>query len=197
MVEMQHFKPLHWLILLCLIPHLVGCAAVAVGGVAAAGTTTVIDRRTTGAQVEDQAIEIKAGKKFRADTEINKQAHLNVTSYNTVVLITGETPTDAMRQRVVELVKSIEKVTHVYNEITIAAPSSLVARSSDSYITTKVKTQLFANKEVSGLEIKVVTEKGVVYLMGIVSKKEASVATDIARQTGGVQKVVKLFQYTD
>jgi osmotically-inducible protein OsmY len=96
-----------------------------------------------------------------------------------------------------ELVKKVDKVTHVYNELTIAAPSSLVSRSSDSYITTKVKTQLFADKNVSGIQFKVVTEKGVVYLMGIVSRAEAEIATDIARQTGGVQKVVKLFQYTD
>ena len=193
---MKLFKSIRCLILLCLIPYLTGCAAVAVGGAAGAAATT-IDRRTTGTQIEDQTIEVKASKAFRADQELNEQAHLNVTSYNTVVLLTGETPTDAMRQRALDLTKAVDKVTHVYNEITIAAPSSLTARSSDSIITTKVKTKLFANKDVTGLEIKVVTEKGVVYLMGIVSKKEAEIATDIARQTGGVQKVVKLFQYTD
>lgn len=194
---MQQFKSLRWLILLCLIPHLFGCAAVAVGGAAAAGTATVVDRRTTGTQVEDQTIEVKAYRALNADTELKEQAHLNVTSYNTVVLLSGETPTDALRQKAVEILKSVDKVTHVYNELTIAAPSSLVSRSSDSYITTKVKTKLFANKDVSGLEIKVVTEKGIVYLMGLVTKAEATIATDIARQTGGVQKVVKLFQYTD
>jgi len=188
---------LRCLILLGLITHLFGCAVVAVGGAAAATGTAVADRRTTGALVEDQTIEVKALKAFHDDAELNDQAHMNVTSYNTVVLLTGETPTDAMRQRAMELVKKVDKVTHVYNELTIAAPSSLVSRSSDSYITTKVKTQLFADKNVSGIQFKVVTEKGVVYLMGIVSHAEAEIATDIARQTGGVQKVVKLFQYTD
>ena len=194
---MKMFKLLRCLILLGLITHLFGCAAVAVGGAAAATGTAVADRRTTGTLIEDQTIEVKALKAIHDDAELNEQAHMNITSYNTVVLITGETPTDAMRQRAMELVKGVDKVTHVYNELTIAAPSSLVSRSSDSYITTKVKTQLFANKEVSGIQFKVVTEKGVVYLMGIVSRAEAEIATEIARQTGGVQKVVKLFQYTD
>ncbi len=178
------------------MPYISGCALVAVGGAATAATVAV-DRRTPGTQLEDQTIEVKAGQALKSNPELNEQAHWNVISYNTVVLLTGETPTDAMRQKALELVKSVDKVTHVYNEITIAAPSSMVARTSDSYITTKVKTQMFANKELTGIEIKVVTEKGVVYLMGIVSRAESEVATDIARQTGGVQKVVKLFQYTD
>ena len=182
--------------LIALVIQLSGCAAVAVGGVAATGTA-VADRRTTGTLVEDQTIEVKAYKALKADAELNEQAHLNVTSYNTVVLLTGETPTDAMRQRAMEIVKGVDKVTHVYNELSIAAPSSMVSRSSDSYITTKVKTKLFADKKISGIQVKVNTEKGAVYLMGIVSRAEAEIATDIARQTGGVQKVVKLFQYTD
>ena len=193
---MKHIKFLYLLILLCLMPYISGCALVAVGG-AASVATVAVDRRTPGTQIEDQTIEVKAGQALNGDPEINEQAHWNVTSYNTVVLLTGETPTDAMRQKALELVKSVDKVTHVYNEITIAAPSSMVARTSDSYITTKVKTQMFANKDLTGIEIKVVTEKGIVYLMGIVNRAEAKIATDIARQTGGVQKVVKLFQYTD
>ncbi|MCZ6804559.1 MAG: BON domain-containing protein [Proteobacteria bacterium] len=193
---MKLFKLLRCLILLCLIPTLFACAVVAVGGGAAAATAAV-DRRTPGTIVEDQTIEVKATRAINTDKELNEQAHLNVISYNTVVLLTGETPTDAMRLRVVELVKAVEKVTHVYNEITIAAPSSLTSRGSDSIITAKVKTKMFADKELSGFKVKVVTEKGVVYLMGIVSHFEADIATEITRQTGGVQKVVKLFQYTD
>jgi osmotically-inducible protein OsmY len=194
---MKLLKIIPYLLLLGLTTQLVGCAAVAVGGAAAATGTAVVDRRTTGTLVEDQTIEVKALKAINDDKELNDQAHINVISYNTVVLITGETPTDALRQRAVELVKNVDKVTHVYNELTIAAPSSLTARGSDSIITTKVKTKLFADKQVSGIQFKVVTEKGVVYLMGIVSRAEAEIATNIARQTGGVQKVVKLFQYTD
>lgn len=194
---MKLFKFIRCLILLGLITHLFGCAAVAVGGAAAATGTAVADRRTTGTLIEDQTIEVKALKAIHDDADLNKQAHINVTSYNTVVLITGETPTDAMRQKAMELVKGVDKVTHVYNELTIAAPSSMTARGSDSIITTKVKTKLFADKKVSGIQFKVVTEKGVVYLMGIVSRAESEIATEIARKTGGVQKVVKLFQYSD
>ncbi len=189
-------KLLQLLILLCLMPYISGCAVVAIGGAATAATVAV-DRRTSGTQLEDQTIESKAGQALNSDPELKEQAHWNVVSYNTVVLLTGETPTDAMRQKALELVKSVDKVTHVYNEITIAAPSSMVARTSDSYITSKVKTQMFTSSELSSIDIKVVTEKGVVYLMGIVSRAESEVATEIARQTGGVQKVVKLFQYTD
>ena len=138
-----------------------------------------------------------AGCAIAADKELDEQTHINITSYNTAVLVTGESPVDEMRQKIVSIVSAVDKVKHVYNEITIAAPSSMVSRSSDVYITTKVKTKLFADKILSGLVIKVNTEKGVVYLMGIVSQKEAEIATNIARETGGVQKVVKLFQYTD
>ncbi len=184
------------LLLVLILPVLNGCAAAVIGGTAVTAGT-LIDRRTTGTQVEDQTIELKAGTKLREDVELNEQAHINVTSYNTVVLLTGETPTDELRQRAVDIVKSLEKVTHIYNELTIAAPSSMTARSSDSIITSKVKTKMLSDQEISGLAVKVVTEKGVVYLMGLLTKSEAEIATNIARQTGGVQKVVKLFQYID
>ena len=184
------------LLLILLMPGLFGCAAAVIGSGAVAGTS-IIDRRTTGTQIEDQSIEFKAGQKLNADVEINEQAHINVTSYNTVVLLTGETPTEALRDRTVDIIKSLEKVTHIYNELTIAAPSSITARSSDSIITSKVKTKMLSNENLSGLAVKVVTEKGIVYLMGLVTKSESEMATDIARQTGGVQKVVKLFQYID
>ncbi len=173
-----------------------GCAAVAVTGVVA-GTAVATDKRTTGTVIEDQSIEFKAGRAFSADQALDDQAHINTTSYNTVVLLTGEAPTEELRQRAVELARNIERVTHVHNEITIAAPSSLMSRSSDTVITSKVKTKLLADKNVSGLNIKVVTEKGIVYLMGLSSRSQADKATEIARTTGGVQKVVKLFQYTD
>lgn len=184
-------------LLLGLLAHLSGCAVVAIGGAGAAATATAIDSRTTGAQVEDQTIELKAYRALNADAELKQEAHLNVTSYNSVVLLTGETPTPALRRRAVALVKGIDKVTHIYDEIAIAAPSSLVSRSGDAYLTAKVKTRMFADEQLSGLKIKVLTEDGVVYLMGLVSRAEADRATDIARRTGGAQKVVRLFQHTD
>ncbi len=188
------------LILISLIPILLsGCTAAVVGAGAVAGTTASVahDRRTTGTFIEDQAIELKAIKSFFSDKEIHDSSHINVTSYNTVVLITGETPSEDIRQRIVNIVKTIPKVTHVYDELTIAAPSSWTSRSSDSLITSKVKTKLLTLKNFDGTRVKVVTEKGVVYLMGLLTRAESDVATRETQQTGGVQKVVKLFQYVD
>ena len=188
------------LIFISLIPLLLsGCAAVVIGAGAAAGATATIahDRRTTGVFIEDGAIEQKATKGFSADAEIKDSSHINVTSYNTVVLITVEAPSEDIRNRIVNIVREIPKVTHVYNEVTIAAPSSWTSRSSDSLITSKVKTNLLTLDDFDGTRVKVVTDKGVVYLMGIVTRAEADTATGETQHTGGVQKVVKLFQYID
>ncbi|HKK16362.1 MAG TPA: BON domain-containing protein, partial [Gammaproteobacteria bacterium] len=122
---------------------------------------------------------------------------INVTSYNNVVLVTGETPTEEMKKRAIDIVTNVPKVSHVYDELTIAAPSSLVSRSSDSLITSKVKTRLLTLDNFDGTRVKVVTEKGVVYLMGLLRRDESDRATEAARQVGGVQKVVKLFQYIE
>jgi len=180
--------------LLLLIPLLQGCAAAVVAG-GATGAAVAYDRRTTGTVIEDEGIELKAVKAFYSDKELNEQAHLNVISYNTVVLVTGEAPNEELRNRAVEIVRNLPKVTHVHNEIKIAAPSSMVSRSSDTLITTKVKTKLLTLKDFDGTRVKVVTENGIVYLMGLLTKEESDLATDAARQVSGVQKVVKLFQY--
>lgn len=176
-----------------------GCAAVVIGaGVAAGATATVAhDRRTTGVFIEDGTIEQKALKGFSADAEIKESSHINVTSYNMVVLVTGEAPSEDIRNRIVNIVREIPEVTHVYNELTIAAPSSWTSRSSDSLITSKVKTNLLTVDDFDGTRVKVVTDKGIVYLMGILTRAEADIATGEAQRTGGVQKVVKLFQYID
>ncbi len=188
------------LTLISLIPLLLsGCAAAVVGAAGAAGATATVahDRRTTGTFIEDQSIELKAVKSFFFDKEINDSSHINVTSYNTVVLITGETPSEDIRDRIVNIVRNIPKVTHVYDELTIAAPSSWTSRGSDTLITSKVKTRLLTLNNFDGTRIKVVTEKGVVYLMGLVTRAESDIATGEAQQSGGVQKIVKLFQYLD
>lgn len=187
---------LNFLVVILAALQLGGCAAVAVTGVAA-GAAVAADKRTTGTIIEDQAIELKASELIYADDELHDNTHINVTSYNTIVLVTGEAPTDQMRQRVIEIVRNIEKVSSVHNEITIAAPSSFMSRSSDSVITSKVKAQLATSRTASAMATKVVTEKGVVYLMGLVTRQQGERATEIARTTGGVQRVVRLFQYTD
>lgn len=170
-----------------------GCVAVA-GGAVATGAVVANDRRTTGTFVEDQAIEIKAARELNSDTEIRDNTHISITSYNTVVLMTGETPSEDLRRKAVEIVRHVPAVTKVYNEIAVAAPSSYMSRSSDTMITTKVKTKLFGQEGLDATKVKVVTERGIVYLLGLLDEQEASIATEAARQVGGVQKVVKLFQ---
>lgn len=173
-----------------------GCAAAVVAG-GATGAAVAYDRRTTGALIEDQSIELKAGQSFRNDQEINDSAHVNVTSYNSVVLVTGEAPSGELKERIINIVRNIPKVSQVYDELAVAAPSALVSRSSDSLITSKVKTRLLTLDNFDGARAKVVTEKGVVYLMGLLTQEESNRVTEAARQVGGVQKVVKLFQYID
>ena len=170
-----------------------GCAGVAIGG---AATTAVVhqDARTTGTFVEDQAIELKALKALREDLAIKEQTHIGVTSYNQVVLLTGQAPTEELRSTAIGILSGIAKVRHIHNEITLAAPSSMMSRTNDSVLTTKVKSKLFASDELSGLQIKVVSEAGTVYLMGLVSAEVGDVAARIASTTGGVQRVVKLFE---
>jgi osmotically-inducible protein OsmY len=156
-----------------------------------------VSGRTTGTVIEDQAIEMKALRRIAKDEALNEGTHINITSYNTIVLVTGEAPTESLRRQAIGIVRSVEKVSKVYDEIAIAGPSAITARTSDTILTGKVKAQLFGSKQVQATRIKVVTERGVVYLMGIVPRAEADAAAEIARRVGGVQKVVKLFEYTD
>ena len=174
-----------------------GCAPVAITGATTAVSTVAADRRTAGAMVEDQAIEVKSRLALADRKELNDRVHINFTSFNTTVLVSGEAPTEEDRQAVIDLVKNVEKVTKVHDEISIAAPSSLLSRSADTVISAKIKAKLIAEKDLSTLHIKVVTENGISYLMGLVSEEEGDIATEVARRTGGVQKVVKLFEYRE
>ena len=174
-----------------------GCAPMAITGATTAVSTVAADRRTAGAMVEDQAIEVKARLGLADLKDLNDRVHINFTSFNSVVLVSGEAPAEEDRQAVIDLVKNVEKVTVVHDEITIAAPSSLLSRSADAVVSAKIKAKLIAEKDLSTLHIKVITENGVTYLMGLVSEEEGDIATEIARRTGGVQKVVKLFEYRE
>ncbi|MCX7627221.1 MAG: BON domain-containing protein [Methylophilaceae bacterium] len=169
-----------------------GCAPVVAGG-AAAGGLMVADRRTSGAYVEDQGIELKAEKRIME--QLGDKIHANVTSFNRNVLITGEAIDEATKKRAEEIVKSVENVRSVTNELIIAGASSLSSRSNDAYLTSKVKARMLAENKFPANVVKVVTENSVVYLMGMVTRKEAEDAVEIARGTEGVQKVVKVFEY--
>ena len=176
-----------------------GCAPLVIGG-AAAGATVAHDRRTTGSFIEDQSIEMKASTALNAEPELRRQGHINVTSFNMIVLVSGEAPSEALRQRAGDVIGAIEKVRRVHNEVIVAAPSSVMSRSSDSLITAKVKTSLFSIKGMENFDptrVKVVTENGTVFLMGLLTRAEGDATARAASGVGGVQRVVKLFEYLD
>lgn len=171
-----------------------GCAVVAVGG---AGAAVATDRRSAGAMIDDQAIELKINNALFKNPQLSKRAHINVTSYGGVALLTGEAPSEELRNTAVELARHVDNVRRVHNEIVIAAPSPTKSRSQDAWITTKVKTKLMATKGISARSVKVVTESGSVYLMGLLTRAEADIATEVARHIDGVSRVVTLFEYQD
>jgi osmotically-inducible protein OsmY len=175
------------------VAALAGCAApLLVGGAVAGGAAVVLDRRSTGTQVEDQAIELKAMNRVRE--AVGDRAHVNVTAYNRQVLITGEAPSEADRTAIEQAVSRVDNVRTVVNELAVMAPSSLSARSNDAILTTKVKATYVDAKDLHAQAVKVVTERGIVYLMGRVTEREAERATDLARRVAGVQKVVRAFE---
>lgn len=172
------------------------CAPLLVAG---AGTAAIAahDRRTLGAQIDDETIELKITSAIKSDEELRRETHLNVTSVNGIVLLSGEAATVEQRDRVLAKVREVAGIRRTVNEIRIASPSSLVARTHDTWLTTKVKTKLLNAENVDSTQVKVVTENEAVYLMGLVSHREAEQATEAARAVGGVARVVKLFEYLD
>lgn len=168
-----------------------GCVPLVIGG-AAFGGLMVADRRTTGTQVEDEGIELRAINRITA--EYGERVHINVTSYNRQVLITGEVPTAEVGKAIHALVADVGNVTSVINDVAVMPPSSLAQRSSDTFITGKVRARLVDAKDISATAFKVVTERNVVYLMGLVTEREATRATSIASGVDGVHKVVRTFQ---
>jgi len=181
--------------LLLALPGLQGCGALIAGGVAATGVVISQDRRTMGSLTEDEAIEIKVSR--RIGDRFKDGVHVNVTSFNRMALLTGEVPDDAARTEAERLAWAVENVRGVHNELAVAGVSSYTVRSSDSAITSKVHARFLDSQKFNPLHVKVVTENSVVYLMGLVRKQEASDATEIARTTSGVQKVVRVFELLD
>ena len=175
-----------------MITGLQGCAEVMIG-TAVMGSLAATDRRTLGAQTEDKAIVLKG--ETRVSKLVGETGHVNVNSYNRKVLLTGEVRDEAMKQAVEREVAAIEGVISIVNDLGVTAPSSLSARSNDTLITGKVKASFIDNKALQVNAFKVVTERGAVYLMGLVTQREGDLATEVARQVGGVQKVVKVFDY--
>jgi osmotically-inducible protein OsmY len=168
-----------------------GCVGLVVAGVA--GTALVAtDRRSVGAQADDEAIELKVGNNI--GTGYGDRVHVNVTSYNGIVLLTGEVPEQNLVATIGEIARTTAKVRRVHNELVVAAVSPVGSRTDDSYITSKVKTRFVEANKFSATHVKVVTDRKVVYLMGLVKPDEADAAAQIASTTSGVLRVVKLFE---
>ena len=176
------------------VAGLSGCVPLVIGAGVVAGTTVATDRRSTGTQVDDEVIEGKASlainEKFKGDA-----FHVNVTSYNGIVLLTGEVPTDQAKVDVEQIVRSNPKVRAIQDELVVGPATDLGSRSNDTLITSKVKARFVESNKFQINHVKVVTERGVVYLMGIVTREEGDAAAQIASTTEGVQRVVKVFEY--
>jgi len=179
------------LLLAATVPALQGCFPVVAGGVTA-GVLMAADRRSSGTYVEDEGIEVKAAS--RISEQFKDQVHINVTSYNRKVLLTGEVPNDDIKARVEQAVSAVPNVAGVTNDLQVAGISSLSARSNDAYITSKVKARFIDAQRFSANHVKVVTESGVAYLLGLVTEREAKAAIDVARTTAGVRKVVNVME---
>ncbi|HEX7640475.1 MAG TPA: BON domain-containing protein [Burkholderiaceae bacterium] len=171
--------------------QLQGCVLLLGGAAVGGGALVVSDRRTSGTQLEDQAIELKSGGRIRE--AIGDRGHVNVTSYSRIALITGEVPSAEDKEAVGKAIAAIDNVANVVNELEVGPNSTLGTRSSDTLITTRVKAALIDAKDIQAHAIKVVTERGNVYLMGRVTEREASRAADIARSQASVMKVVRVF----
>ncbi len=172
---------------------LAGCAPLIIGGAAVGTALVATDRRTTAAQLEDQTIELKASSRVR-DT-FGERARVGTTSYNRLVLVTGEAASEADRVAVEQAVQKVENVRSVINEVAVLGSAAWTARSGDAILSGRVKASLVDTKDLSANAFKVVTERGTVYLMGRVTEREANRASDVVRSVPGVLKVVKVFEY--
>jgi osmotically-inducible protein OsmY len=174
-----------------------GCVPLVIGGAAATGVAVATDPRSAGTLLDDQSIEFKAADRLFSDAELAKRAHISAISYNRVILLVGQAPDAALRRRAEDLMRGIPDIRRVYNEIAVAVPTGIGTRSKDALITTELKAKLTGDESVHSSHIKVVTEDGKVYLLGLVTRAEADRATDIARRISGVKRVVKVFEYVE
>ena len=182
--------------LVALTPHLHGCFPVVAAG-AGAAVLAAEDRRTTGIYLEDQNIELKASKALGEKYGKDDRVHASVISFNRYVLLSGQVPDEAVKKDIGVLALGIENVRNVQNELVVGPATSFSQRATDGYVTSKVKTKFVSEAKFQANYVKVVTDNNTVFLMGLVTHKEADDSTDIARSTGGVTKVVRVFEFTD
>jgi osmotically-inducible protein OsmY len=172
-----------------------GCVGAFAAG-AVTGGTVANDRRSLETINTDQEIRFKADMKITADKSLNSECHIVVATFNSIVLLVGQAPTKTLKAKATKYVETVPNVRRIYNEITLSGPTSPLTQSSDAWITTKVRSAMLATKDLNSGQIKVVTENGSVYLMGIVTHEQADIAVEVARKITGVQRVVKIFEYT-
>lgn len=186
------------LIYASLIPLLVsmsGCAPLIIGGAAATGIIVAQDRRTTGTMLNDQRIEIRIKDFIVQDKEMLEHSHVKVHSYNGIVLLTGETAVPAMSARIEDFARNETHVREVRNELRIESIRDISERRGDITLNSSVRTRLFSDPDVKSSAIKVITDRGTVYLMGLVTRAEAERAVEATRKVQGVSRIVRIFEY--
>ncbi len=187
---MKAFTPLAVLISALLLQ---GCVGAVVVGSAAVGTKAATDPRTVGTQVDDSTLELRVNSALSKDEQIKKEARVNVTAYQGKVLLTGQAPNTDLSSRAKQIAVGVEGATEVFNEIRQGQPIGLGTASSDTWITTKVRSQLLSSDQVKSSNVKVTTENGEVFLMGLVTEREGRAAADIASRVSGVKHVTTAF----
>jgi osmotically-inducible protein OsmY len=194
---MRHILIASTLALTAAAASLSGCFPIIAGGMGT-GVMMADDRRTTGIYIEDERIELKV-ESLTGPSKLGDKVHVNAVSFNRVLLITGEVPDEATKAKVDKIAADVDNVKRVQNELTIGRPSTFGERSNDVYLTARVKTRFLSEgkKRFNANHVKVFTEDGVIYLMGLVSKDEGTAAAEIAARTSGVKRVVKVFEYTE
>ncbi|GHD96211.1 MULTISPECIES: division/outer membrane stress-associated lipid-binding lipoprotein [Pseudocitrobacter] len=189
---MKAFSPVAVLISALLLQ---GCVAAAVVGGAAVGTKAATDPRTVGTQVDDGTLELRVNTALSKDEQIKKEARINVTAYQGKVLLVGQAPNTALASQAKQIAMGVDGATEVFNEIRQGTPISLGTASTDTWITTKVRSQLLTTDQVKSSNVKVTTENGEVFLMGLVTDREGKAAADIASRVSGVKRVTTAFTY--
>ncbi|MGB0899406.1 MAG: division/outer membrane stress-associated lipid-binding lipoprotein [Psychrobium sp.] len=191
---MRHHKSLKLAVCLTAFMSLQGCVSGIVLG--ALGVASVVnDRRTTATQLEDESIEIKANSALDKDKGLNEHSHISIVSYNRTVLLIGQVPNSMLRDRAAKIAADIENVTRVHNQLRIGNKTALTTRTNDTWLTSKVKVALTGDDTLKGSQIKVITEHGEVFLMGLVTQQEGNLAAELARNVSGVKQVIKAFEY--
>lgn len=189
---MKAFSPLAVLISALLLQ---GCVAAAVIGTAAVGTKAATDPRSVGTQVDDGTLELRVSSALSKDEQIKKETRVNVTAYQGKVLLVGQSPNSELSARAKQIAMGVEGTTNVYNEIRQGQPIDLGTTSNDTWITTKVRSQLLTSDQVKSSNVKVTTENGEVFLLGLVTEREGKAAADIASRVSGVKRVITAFTY--